>query len=85
MFTKEGKVLTTSGRRGERYVRNMGCNWLQIESLCMLGYAARACMSRRGLSRACFSLMSIGVENWSGQQGEWGSTSRRTARCEVQA
>ena len=33
----EGKVLTTSGRRGERYVRNMGCSWLQIESLCVLG------------------------------------------------
>ena len=46
--------------RCERYVRNMGCSWLlQIESLCMLGYAARACMSRRGLSRACFSLMII--------------------------
>ena len=41
------------------------------------GLATRACMlTRRGLSRACFSLMIIGVENCSGHQREWGRTAR---------
>ena len=69
----------------EPYLLGRGVAGLDREPL-RAGLAAHTCvLTRRGLSWACFSLMIIGVENCSGQQGEWGSTSRPAARCEVQA
>ena len=88
--TAEGKGVH---KRGQYWCSQVGGRGAESGELApgrepvRAGLAARACMlTRRGLSRACFSLiLIIGVETCSGQQGEWGSTSRRTARCEVQA